>query len=139
MSKTEALTQVGNLPHKLGAAAAYLPIAGISVIASIIWLATEPKESEFIRYHSAQSLAVFGSWIVFTVLGSVFFMIFPVLMGVLPYSLQDLLLIGMLLLTLVYVLLVIAGPGLMLILAATSAMEMDIRIPVLSGLLSRFI
>jgi uncharacterized membrane protein len=139
MSKTEALTQVGNLPHKLGAAAAYLPIAGISVIASIIWLATEPKESEFIRYHSAQSLAVFSSWLLFTILGSLFFAIFPVVIGFLPSSMGELLLIVMLLLTLVYVLLVIAGPGLMLILAATSAMEMDIRIPILSGLLSRFV
>ncbi len=139
MSENESLTQVGNLPHKLGAAAAYLPIAGVSVIASIIWLATEPKESEFLRYHSAQSLAVFSSWILAVVLGSVGFMIFPVVMAVMPYSLQDLLLLVMMLLMLVYMLVVIGGPVIMLGLAATAAMEMDIRIPVLSGLLGRFV
>ncbi len=36
----------------------------IGVIASILWLATEPKENKFLRFHAWQALFLVGVWFV---------------------------------------------------------------------------
>ncbi|HYV07271.1 MAG TPA: DUF4870 domain-containing protein [Blastocatellia bacterium] len=54
-------TKVLNLDHNVAAMLAYLPICCISVITSIIWIATEPKESRFLRFHALQSLFLTGA------------------------------------------------------------------------------
>ena len=49
-------TKVMNLDYNVAGMLAYLPICCINLIFSIIWLATEPKENRFLRFHSLQSL-----------------------------------------------------------------------------------
>jgi uncharacterized membrane protein len=49
-------TKVMNLDYNVAGLLAYLPICCINLIFSIIWIATEPKENRFLRFHSLQSL-----------------------------------------------------------------------------------
>src|SRR5262249_4911828 len=60
-------TKVLNLDYNVAALLCYLPIYCIHVIAAIIWLATEPKENRFLRFHSLQSLFLTGVSIVILV------------------------------------------------------------------------
>lgn len=66
-------TKVLNLDYNVAALLAYLPICCINLITSIIWLASEPKENRFLRFHALQSLMLMGVgivlWIVFAFLG----------------------------------------------------------------------
>lgn len=66
-------TKVLNMDYNVAALLAYLPICCINVIASVIWIASEPKENRFLRFHALQSLMLTGVaiviWIVFTFLG----------------------------------------------------------------------
>ena len=45
-----------NLDYNVAAMLAYLPICCINLVFSIIWIATEPKENRFLRFHAIQSL-----------------------------------------------------------------------------------
>lgn len=56
----EGKTQTGQLDFKMAAAACYLPVSFIHLIAAGVFLATEPKESRFVRFHAVQSLLVFA-------------------------------------------------------------------------------
>ena len=56
----EGKTQTGQLDFKMAAAACYLPFSFIHLIAAGIFLATEPKEHRFVRFHAIQSLLVFA-------------------------------------------------------------------------------
>jgi uncharacterized membrane protein len=49
-------TKVMNLDYNVAGLLSYLPICCINLIFSIIWLATEPKENRFLRFHALQSL-----------------------------------------------------------------------------------
>jgi uncharacterized membrane protein len=66
-------TKVLNLDYNVAGLLCYLPICCINLIASIIWLASEPKENRFLRFHALQSLMLIGLeiviWIVFAFLG----------------------------------------------------------------------
>jgi len=66
-------TKVLNLDYNVAALLSYLPICCINLIASIIWLASEPKENRFLRFHALQSLMLVGLsiviWIIFMFLG----------------------------------------------------------------------
>jgi len=66
-------TKVLNLDYNVAALLSYLPICCINLIASIIWLASEPKENRFLRFHALQSLMLIGLsivvWIIFMFLG----------------------------------------------------------------------
>ncbi|HXF39239.1 MAG TPA: DUF4870 domain-containing protein [Blastocatellia bacterium] len=66
-------TKVLNLDYNVAALLSYLPICCINLIASIIWLASEPKENRFLRFHALQSLLLIGLsivvWIIFMFLG----------------------------------------------------------------------
>ncbi|MEZ4234995.1 MAG: hypothetical protein R3F59_02295 [Myxococcota bacterium] len=54
----EGKTKTGELDFKMAAAACYLPVAMINVLASVVFLATEPKEHRFVRFHAVQSLVL---------------------------------------------------------------------------------
>src|SRR5262245_49745628 len=49
-------TKVLNLDYNIAGLLCYLPICCINVIASILWIATEPKENRILRFHALQSL-----------------------------------------------------------------------------------
>ena len=49
-------TKTLGLDYSVAGLLAYLPICCISVITSIIWLVSEPKENKVLRFHSLQSL-----------------------------------------------------------------------------------
>ena len=74
-------TQVLSLDYNVAAMLAYLPICCVSLICSIIWIASEPKENKFLRFHALQSLLLSGAsvavyivlWIVGVVAGRIFF------------------------------------------------------------------
>jgi uncharacterized membrane protein len=52
-------TKTLNLDYNIAAMLCYLPLCCIPVVAEIIWLATEPKESRFVRFHALQGLLLF--------------------------------------------------------------------------------
>lgn len=66
-------TQVLGLDSNVAGLLCYLHICCIGLIASILWLVTEPKENKFLRFHSIQSLLLFGVmiivWLIFWILG----------------------------------------------------------------------
>ncbi len=75
-------TKVLNLDYNVAAMLAYLPICCVSLICSIIWIASEPKENKFLRFHALQSLFLTGAsiaiffclWIVSIVAAKIFFL-----------------------------------------------------------------
>ena len=72
----ENKTKTFGLSYNIAALLCYLPICCVNLITSIIWLATEPKENKFLRFHALQSLFLMGLtivvWLVFVVLAIVF-------------------------------------------------------------------
>ena len=69
-------TQTLGLDYNVAGMLCYLPpcLCCVDVIASVLWLATEPKESRFVRFHAIQGLLLFGVnfiiWIIFWFLGA---------------------------------------------------------------------
>jgi uncharacterized membrane protein len=69
-------TQVLGLDYNIAGMLCYLPpcLCCVNLIASILWMATEPKESRFLRFHAMQGLMLFGVnfivWIIFFFLGA---------------------------------------------------------------------
>ncbi len=71
-------TKTLNLDYNIAAGLCYIPVCALNFIASILWIATEPKSSKFVRFHAFQSLflAAFGLvfgialWI-FVIIGAV--------------------------------------------------------------------
>lgn len=57
----EGRTKTGNLEFKLAAGACYLPVSFLHLVAAGVFLATEPKEHRFVRFHAVQSLALFAA------------------------------------------------------------------------------
>ena len=56
-------TKTLGLDYNVAALLCYVPCC-INLIASILWLATEPKESKLVRFHSLQSLLLIGVFVV---------------------------------------------------------------------------
>lgn len=56
----EGKTLTGQLDFKMAAAACYLPVSFLHVIAAVVFLATEPREHRFVRFHAVQSLLLFA-------------------------------------------------------------------------------
>src|SRR5260370_41063672 len=56
-------TQVLGLDYKIAGMLCYLPpcLCCIDVIFSILWIATEPKENRFVRFHALKALFIFGA------------------------------------------------------------------------------
>src|SRR5262249_41501215 len=59
-------TKVGNLDYNVAALLNYLPtcLCCINLVPCILWLATEPKENRFLRFHSIQGLLLWAVWVV---------------------------------------------------------------------------
>lgn len=74
----EGKTKVLGMGYNMAGLLCYIPACCclVNVIACILWLATEPKESRLVRFHALQGLLLFGVWvalgIVFTILGFAF-------------------------------------------------------------------
>src|SRR5207253_9303060 len=49
-------TKVGDLDYKTAALLCYVPVCLVNLIASIVFLNSEPRESRFVRFHAMQSL-----------------------------------------------------------------------------------
>ena len=62
---TDGNTKALNLSYSNAAVLSYIPIFGVNVIFSLIFLATEPSSSKYVRFHALQSLMLFGSSIAF--------------------------------------------------------------------------
>ena len=57
-------TKTFGLDHNVAALLCYMAwCCCIGIIASIIWLVTEPKENKFLRFHALQALFLVGVWI----------------------------------------------------------------------------
>lgn len=56
-------TKVGGLSYNVAGLLCYLPscLCCINLIACILWLATEPKENRFVRFHALQGLLLWGA------------------------------------------------------------------------------
>lgn len=50
-----------NLDYGMAAVLCYCPIFALNIIFSIVFLATEPQQSKFVRFHALQALMLFGS------------------------------------------------------------------------------
>lgn len=60
------VTKIGNLTYNTAALLCYVPVMGINVICSILFLVTEPRQSTLVRFHAIQSLSLLAA----TVLGA---------------------------------------------------------------------
>lgn len=56
-------TKTLGLDYNVAALLCYVPCC-VNLVASILWLATEPKESKLVRFHSLQSLLLIGVMVV---------------------------------------------------------------------------
>src|SRR4026207_1906694 len=61
-------TKVMNLDYNVAGMLCYLPICCINLVFSIIWLASEPKESRLLLCHPLQRLLLIGIAIVVTII-----------------------------------------------------------------------
>lgn len=62
----EQKTKTLGLAYNVAALLCYLPtcLCCVNLIPCILWLATEPKENRFLRFHAVQGLFLFGIYIV---------------------------------------------------------------------------
>ncbi len=77
-------TQFIGMDFSLAACLCYLPIPLVGVIASIVWLVTEPKASLYVRFHAIQSLMVLGGLVAANIVISLinFLNFIPIIGGV---------------------------------------------------------
>src|SRR5215471_4644117 len=70
---TPGKTKTLNLDYGVAAMLNYIPtcFCCINVIPCILWLATEPKENRFLRFHSIQGLLLFGVWVILWIIFAV--------------------------------------------------------------------
>jgi len=68
-------TQTLGLDYNIAAGLCYLPICAINLIASILWIATEPKTNKLVRLHAFQSLFLLAAYIVGAIGIAVVFMV----------------------------------------------------------------
>jgi uncharacterized membrane protein len=60
-------TKIGGVDANIAAVLCYLPVFAVNLVASCVFLATEPKESRFVRFHAIQSLLLdLGGFLLFT-------------------------------------------------------------------------
>lgn len=145
-----ALTKLGNMEMKLASALCYLPVMYIHLIASIAFLAMEPKEHRQVRWHATQSLLVSAAWIVALVVSAglwIFLPLFVMFGGTFVAALLDsdaiagvsaLLGFGLQFLMLfVFLAAAFGGPLALLAGAGMVMMDKEGRIPVFAGLADR--
>jgi uncharacterized membrane protein len=61
-------TVTGHLDNNVAALLAYLPVPPLNIACALLWLATEPRDSAFVRFHSIQSLVFIAANVVFGLL-----------------------------------------------------------------------
>ena len=61
-------TSIGSIDYNLAGVIAYVPLLFIDVIASVLWLYSEPKSNKFLRFHAIQSLLFFGVYMAVSIL-----------------------------------------------------------------------
>jgi uncharacterized membrane protein len=63
-------TKTLSMGYNVAALLCYLPtcLCCVNLIFSILWLATEPKENHFVRFHALQGLLLFGLGFVINIL-----------------------------------------------------------------------
>jgi uncharacterized membrane protein len=68
--QTPGKTKTLGLDYNVAALLNYIPtcICCLNIIPCILWLATEPRENRFLRFHSIQGLLLAGVWIVVYIL-----------------------------------------------------------------------
>ena len=66
-------TQTLGLDYNIAAGLCYLPVCGINLISSILWIATEPKTNKMVRLHAFQSLFLLIGCIVIAIGGAIVF------------------------------------------------------------------
>jgi uncharacterized membrane protein len=62
--KLDGKTQVLNLDYKTAGLLCYVPICAINLVASLVFLNSEPKENRFVRFHAMQSLVMMIAYMV---------------------------------------------------------------------------
>lgn len=73
-------TVKGNIEFKTAAMLCYTPILLISVIAPILFLSTEPKNNNYLRFHAIQALLITATAVAVGVANSIIFgIVFSVL------------------------------------------------------------
>lgn len=148
----EGKSKLGELDFKIAAAACYLPVMYVHLIASLAFLAIEPRENRPVRFHAGQSLLISAGW-----LGGTFLMLFVwviapmvLMMGgivvgeavgseaVIALGMAFAGLVYFLALILVFVIL-LAGPVLLVGCMLFTATGKDVRVPVLASLVDRLV
>ncbi len=139
MSDDTQLTELGNLKPNIAAAACYMPVASINLIASALFLLKEPKEHTFVRFHAAQSLVFTGVYLVGTFLGTFLYIAASVGVSVVAgmFDMGGLAALANLLMLLVFMAVILLPIGVLVGLCAASFLEKDIRLPMISGLATK--
>ncbi|MEZ4317379.1 MAG: hypothetical protein R3F61_07735 [Myxococcota bacterium] len=149
MSDFGPLTKTGNLQPHLAAAACYVPVMYVHLLASLVFLVTEPREHRFVRFHATQSMLVTAGWLGSTVVLLILMVLAPFLgifLGALLSAASEELgallmfvgILGEIFFGMLAILAAFAGPVVLFGCTLMAAMEKDIRIPVLAGLADRF-
>jgi uncharacterized membrane protein len=73
-------TQVLGVDYKVAGILCYVPICLINVIASVVFLSTEPKSNTFVRFHAWQSIILAVATIAFGIVTT----IVSAILGVIP-------------------------------------------------------
>lgn len=137
-------TKTGNLDFHLAAAGCYVPVMMLNYILPVVFLATEPREHQQVRFHAVQSLFVSGLWILSTVVLGIASFVLPVGFMMLGsvLGMEDVFFSLGILLQLVSTLALFAvlfvGLAGLVGLAVLTGMEKDPRIPVLAVFAQRF-
>lgn len=88
--KLEERTQVLNLDYKMAAILCYTPVLLISVIAPILFLSTEPKTNQKLRFHAIQGLALSVAAILLSVASSILMSALVAIIGFAAFHLMSL-------------------------------------------------
>jgi len=81
-------TKTLNLDYNVAGLLCYIPgcCCLLNVVPCILWLATEPKENRFLRFHSVQGLLLAGVWIAVWILFTIISIAFGMGMSMTPGS-----------------------------------------------------
>lgn len=84
----EGKTKVLGMGYNMAGLLCYIPVCccGLNLIPCILWLATEPRENRFLRFHALQGLLIFGVWIVIWIVFQILGVATGVGMSVMPDS-----------------------------------------------------
>lgn len=78
-SDLSAKTKIFEIDNNVAAMLSYVPFCLVNVIASVVFLASEPKSNRFLRYHAIQSLGLNVGYLAVGILCAVSSFIFSVI------------------------------------------------------------